>query len=70
MAGKKNNNDYDPNHPPLTVGEGVQFGLLIARMAKRGIAGDNVYQGDLEKKVDRLLDRARDRAEKNQPKRK
>lgn len=34
-------------------------------MAKRGLAGENVYQGDLEKKVDRLLDGARDRAEKN-----
>ncbi|MFI8425091.1 DUF6257 family protein [Streptomyces sp. NPDC085479] len=70
MASKKNSNDYDPNHPPLTVGEGVKFGWYVARMAKRGIAGENVYQGDLEKKVDRLLDRARDRAEKNQPKRK
>ncbi|MFJ5708903.1 DUF6257 family protein [Streptomyces sp. NPDC093105] len=69
MASKKND-EYDPDHPPLTVGEGVKFGWYIARMAKRGIAGENVYQGDLEKKVDRLLDRARDRAEKNQAKRK
>ncbi|MFF0484115.1 DUF6257 family protein [Streptomyces sp. NPDC004435] len=57
-------NEYDPDHPPLTVGEGVKFGLLIARMAKRGIAGEGVYQGDLEKKVDRILDGARERAEK------
>ncbi|MEU3606592.1 DUF6257 family protein [Streptomyces sp. NPDC035033] len=64
MAAKKSN-EYDPDHPPLTVGEGVKFGWYVARMAKRGIAGENVYQGDLEKKVDKLLDRARDRAEKN-----
>ncbi|MFI8254293.1 DUF6257 family protein [Streptomyces filamentosus] len=69
MAAKKND-EYDPDHPPLTVGEGVKFGWYIARMAKRGIAGETVYQGDLEKKVDKLLDRARDRAEKNQSKRK
>ncbi|MFB7937348.1 DUF6257 family protein [Streptomyces sp. NPDC056049] len=67
MAGKKND-AYDPNHPPLTIGEGVKFGWYVARMAKRGIAGESVYQGDLEKKVDRLLDGARDRAEKNQRK--
>ncbi|MFE0734464.1 DUF6257 family protein [Streptomyces sp. NPDC058855] len=65
MARKTDAAEYDPQHPPLTVGEGVKFGWYIARMAKRGIAGETVHQGDLEKKVDRLLDRARDRAEKN-----
>ncbi|MFF9341617.1 DUF6257 family protein [Streptomyces sp. NPDC014773] len=64
MARKKST-EFDPNHPPLTVGEGVKFGWYIARMAKRGIASETVYQGDLEKKVDKLLDRARERAEKN-----
>ncbi|MFE6228739.1 DUF6257 family protein [Streptomyces sp. NPDC057854] len=69
MASKKSN-EYDPDHPPLTTGEKAQFAWYVARMAKRGIAGENVYQGDLEKKVDKLLDHARDRAEKNQSKRK
>ncbi|MEV7530968.1 DUF6257 family protein [Streptomyces hydrogenans] len=66
----RKNDAYDPDHPPLTTGEKAKFGWYIARMAKRGIAGENVYQGDLEKKVDRLLDRARERAEKDQAKRK
>ncbi|MFE6850828.1 DUF6257 family protein [Streptomyces sp. NPDC057674] len=64
MASKKNA-EYDPKHPPLTAGEAAKFAWYIGRMAKRGIAGEHVYQGDLEKKVDRLLDGARERAEKN-----
>ncbi|MFE0699875.1 DUF6257 family protein [Streptomyces sp. NPDC058872] len=64
MASRKNN-EYDPNHPPLTTGEKAKFGWYVARMAKRGIAGEHVHQDDLEKKVDRLLDHARERAEKN-----
>ncbi|MGW8599522.1 DUF6257 family protein [Streptomyces sp. NPDC055893] len=62
MASK---NEYDPKHPPLTAGEKAKFAWYIGRMAKRGIAGEHVYQGDLEKKVDRILDGARERAEKN-----
>ncbi|MEU2115220.1 DUF6257 family protein [Streptomyces sp. NPDC016459] len=34
-------------------------------MCKRSIASDTVYQGDLEEKIDRIIDRARERAEKN-----
>ncbi|MFJ6447098.1 DUF6257 family protein [Streptomyces hydrogenans] len=64
----RKNDAYDPDHPPLTAGEKAKFGWYIARMAKRGIAGENVYQEDLEKKVDRILDGARERAEKNQRK--
>ncbi|MFG3492455.1 DUF6257 family protein [Streptomyces sp. NPDC047972] len=64
MASKKNA-EYDPKHPPLTAGEAAKFAWYIGRMAKRGLAGETVYQGDLEKKVDRLLDGARARAEKN-----
>ncbi|MFD6248318.1 DUF6257 family protein [Streptomyces roseolus] len=64
MAAKPNT-DYDPDHPPLTTGEKAQFAWYVARMCKRGIAGETVYQEDLEKKVDRILDRARERAEKN-----
>ncbi|TXS13985.1 hypothetical protein EAO70_20570 [Streptomyces sp. adm13(2018)] len=64
MASKKNS-EYDPKHPPLTPSEKAKFAWYIGRMAKRGIAGETVYQGDLEKKVDRILDGARARAEKN-----
>ncbi|MFF7436595.1 DUF6257 family protein [Streptomyces sp. NPDC008122] len=51
--------------PPLTAGEKAQVGWYVARMCKRGIAGEGVYQGDLEAKVERVIDRARERAEKN-----
>ncbi|MET9723571.1 DUF6257 family protein [Streptomyces zaomyceticus] len=64
MTSKKNT-EYDPKHPPLTTGEKARFAWTVARMAKRGIAGETVYQGDLEAKVDRILDGARERAEKN-----
>ncbi|ROQ31945.1 hypothetical protein EDD98_0912 [Streptomyces sp. PanSC19] len=63
MASK--NNENDQKTPPLTAGEKVQVGWYVARMCKRGIAGEGVYQGDLEAKVDRVIDRARERAEKN-----
>ncbi|APE21215.1 MULTISPECIES: DUF6257 family protein [Streptomyces] len=63
MAGKKN--EYDPKHPPLTTGEKAKFAWYVGRMAKRGLAGESVYQGDLEAKVDRILDGARERAEKD-----
>ena len=61
----RKNDAYDPDHPPLTAGEKAKFAWYVGRMCKRGIAGENVYQGDLEKKVDRILDGARERAEKN-----
>ncbi|MDV9189338.1 DUF6257 family protein [Streptomyces sp. SR27] len=54
----------DPKNPMLTAGEKAQVGWYIARMSKRGIASETVYQGDLEAKVDRIIDRARKRAEK------
>lgn len=50
--------------PPLTVGEGAKIAWYVGRMAKRAIAGEHVYQADLERKVDRILDGARERAEK------
>ncbi|MET9698795.1 DUF6257 family protein [Streptomyces sp. NPDC006529] len=49
--------------PKFTAGETTKLAWYIARMAKRGIAGENVYQGDLEKKIDRIIDGARDREE-------
>ncbi|MFE7582502.1 DUF6257 family protein [Streptomyces gardneri] len=61
----RNNSEPDPKNPPLTAGEKAKVTWLVARMCKRGIASETVYQGDLEKKVDRIIDRARKRAEKN-----
>ncbi|MFI1091938.1 DUF6257 family protein [Streptomyces sp. NPDC020917] len=50
--------------PPLTAGEAAKVAWLIARMAKRGVAGEDVDQRDLQRKLDRILDGARKRAEK------
>ncbi|MFJ8668544.1 DUF6257 family protein [Streptomyces sp. NPDC093600] len=58
-------NEQDPNHPKLTAGEHARIAWNVARMAKRSIASETVYQGDLERKVDRIIDGARKRAEKN-----
>lgn len=52
-----------PNDPPLTAGEATRLAWLTARMAKRGIAGEDVDLSDLQKKFDRILDKARTRAE-------
>ncbi|MEV6398145.1 DUF6257 family protein [Streptomyces sp. NPDC051907] len=55
--------------PKLTAGEKAKVAWYVARMAKRGIADDRqyggrVHQGDLEKKVERVLDGARKREER------
>ncbi|KOU79709.1 hypothetical protein ADK61_10570 [Streptomyces sp. XY66] len=47
--------------PKFTAREIAQMGWYTARMAKRGIAGENVHLGDLQKKVDRIIDGARER---------
>ncbi|MCT4355882.1 DUF6257 family protein [Streptomyces sp. Je 1-79] len=49
--------------PKLTAGETAQVAWYVARMAKRSIAGETVYQGDLERKVERVIDKARKREE-------
>ncbi|MFF8900592.1 DUF6257 family protein [Streptomyces lydicus] len=51
--------------PPLTAAEKAKVALLTARMCKRSLAGENVHLGDLQRKVDRILDDATQRAEKN-----
>lgn len=51
--------------PPLTAAEKARIGLLTARMCKRSLAGETVHLGDLQRKVDRILDDAAKRAEKN-----
>ncbi|MEU4733283.1 DUF6257 family protein [Streptomyces sp. NPDC023588] len=47
--------------PKFTAKETAQIGWYIGRMAKRGIAGENVHLGDLERKVERIIDGARER---------
>ncbi|WP_030709335.1 DUF6257 family protein [Streptomyces sp. NRRL F-2580] len=47
--------------PKFTAREITQIGWYTARMAKRGIAGEHVHLGDLQKKVDRIIDGARER---------
>jgi Family of unknown function (DUF6257) len=52
-----------PNDPPLTVAEAARVAVLTARMVKRGIAGEDVDLRDLQRKVDRIIDGARKRAD-------
>lgn len=51
--------------PEYTLGEKVRIAGLIARGAKRSLAGENVYMADLDRKLDRIKDQATKRAEKN-----
>ncbi|MEU6945688.1 DUF6257 family protein [Streptomyces sp. NPDC046316] len=60
----------DANYPKLTPGEHAKVAFLVARMAKRCIASETVDRSDLERKVDRILDGARKRAEREENKRK
>jgi len=55
--------------PKLTAGEKARVAVLVLRMAKRGLADDRVtggrvHQGDLERKVERVLEGARKREER------
>ncbi|MFJ2645955.1 DUF6257 family protein [Streptomyces sp. NPDC087420] len=50
--------------PRLTPGEKAKVALLVARMAKRGIAGEDVHIGDLTRKVDRIYESAATRCER------
>ena len=54
--------------PKLTIGDKAKVAWYVVRMAKRGLADDRqsggrVHQGDLERKMDRVLDKARKREE-------
>ncbi|MFF9185501.1 DUF6257 family protein [Streptomyces misionensis] len=58
------------NEPRLTVGEKAELAWLVARMAKRGMADDRQFGGrvdqdDLQRKFDRVLERARKREERD-----
>ncbi|MEU8525193.1 DUF6257 family protein [Streptomyces sp. NPDC048629] len=65
MSSRKNDST-----PKLTVGEKARVTYLVARMAKRSIASETVHMGDLERRVDRVIDGARRREERNAKKRK
>ncbi|MGA4958588.1 DUF6257 family protein [Streptomyces lavendulocolor] len=51
--------------PKLTTAEKAQVTYLVARMCKRGLAGPDVDQRDLQRKVDRIIDGARKRQAKS-----
>lgn len=53
------------DEPKLTTSEKAKVAWYIGRMAKRGIAGDEVYQRDLESKLEGVLEGARKREERN-----
>ncbi|MFD7224762.1 DUF6257 family protein [Streptomyces sp. NPDC059892] len=52
------------HEPKLTTGEKGKVAWYVARMAKRGIAGEDVYIEDLKTKVNRVIDGARKREER------
>ncbi|WP_328488244.1 DUF6257 family protein [Streptomyces zaomyceticus] len=54
----------DPT-PKLTAGETARVAWNVARMVKRCAASESVDRSDLERNVERILDRARKRAEKS-----
>jgi hypothetical protein len=49
--------------PQYTAAEKARIALLVARMCKRGIAGPNVHQADLERRIDRIRNQAQKRAD-------
>ncbi|MFF9062514.1 DUF6257 family protein [Streptomyces sp. NPDC014882] len=59
------------NNLRLNTGEKAQIAWYVARMAKRGLAdtrqgGGRVDQRDLQRKVERIEEKARKRAEREQ----
>ncbi|QIK07895.1 hypothetical protein G7Z12_19430 [Streptomyces sp. ID38640] len=50
--------------PKLTATEKARIAVLVGHMCKRDLAGPNVHQGDLQRKVDRIIDGAREREAK------
>ncbi|MFJ3934711.1 MULTISPECIES: DUF6257 family protein [unclassified Streptomyces] len=60
----------DSTEPKLTAAEKAKVAWYVARMAKRGLADDRqcggrVHQGDLEARIDRILDGARRREQRD-----
>ncbi|MFJ7590099.1 DUF6257 family protein [Streptomyces sp. NPDC097617] len=54
--------------PKFTAGEVAKIAWLTGRMLKRGIASQTVYQGDLERKVEKVIEGARKREEQQRKK--
>ncbi|MFD9814487.1 DUF6257 family protein [Streptomyces sp. NPDC059080] len=50
--------------PKLTASEKAKVTVLVARMCKRSVAGEDVDRSDLERRVDQILDGAREREER------
>ncbi|WP_405912802.1 DUF6257 family protein [Streptomyces sp. NBC_00963] len=50
----------------LTAGEKARSAALVARMCKRGVAGDQVHIADLTRRVDRIHEEAARRTEREQ----
>jgi len=50
----------------FTAGEKARIAVLVARMAKRGIAGQTVDISDLQRRVERIENAARRRKQQNQ----
>ncbi|MDK1344188.1 DUF6257 family protein [Streptomyces sp. 378] len=48
----------------FTIGEQARITALVARMGKRGLAGEGVDISDLKRKVERIENQARNRKQK------
>ena len=53
------------DHRLLNAREKAQVAVLIARMAGRCAKSETLPRRDLERKLERILDQARERARKN-----
>ncbi|MFJ5728785.1 DUF6257 family protein [Streptomyces paradoxus] len=51
----------DLSFSDFTLGERARIAGLVARMGKRGLAGEGVDISDLKRKVERIEDQARSR---------
>ncbi len=60
------NTEQDPDYPQLTAREHARIAWNVGRMVKRSIGRPDARHTDLERKVDRIIDGARKRAEKSQ----
>ncbi|TKA11762.1 DUF6257 family protein [Actinacidiphila oryziradicis] len=49
--------------PQYTAAEKARITVLVARMCKRSVAGPDVHQADLVRRIDRIKEGARKRAE-------
>ncbi|MFJ8336034.1 DUF6257 family protein [Streptomyces sp. NPDC094437] len=63
------------SQPRYTAGEKARIAVLVARMAKRGLADDRQFgglvdQSDLQRRVERIEEQARKRHEREEHARK